>query len=77
MPSEPIEIPSEMVMVLKITALPPAELMPFSVSSASLLMCILHGVTIDQVDAIPTCGLLKSSFLNPTGYSMALEAALS
>jgi hypothetical protein len=31
-PSEPIEIPSEMVMVLKITPLPPAELTPFSAS---------------------------------------------
>jgi hypothetical protein len=44
---------SEMVMVLKITPLPPAELTPFSASSASLLMCILQGVTIDQVEAIP------------------------
>jgi hypothetical protein len=31
-----------MVMVLKITPLPPAELTPFSASSASLLMCINH-----------------------------------
>ena len=54
MPSEPIEMPSEMVIVLKITALPPAELTPFSASSASLLICILQGVTIDQVEAIPT-----------------------
>ena len=53
-PSEPIEIPSEMVIVLKITPLPPALFTPFSASLAKSLMCILHGVTIDQVDAMPT-----------------------
>ena len=53
-PSEPIEIPSEIVMVLKITPFPPALLTPFSASLAKSLICILHGVTIDQVEAIPT-----------------------
>ena len=53
-PSDPIDIPSETVIVLKITALPPALLMPFSALSARVFMCILQGVTIDQVDAIPT-----------------------
>ena len=53
-PSEPIEIPSEIVIVLNITAFPPAELTPISASSAKSLICILQGVTIDQVDAIPT-----------------------
>ena len=53
-PSDPIEIPSDMVIVLKITPLPPALLTPFSASLAKSLICMLHGVTIDQVDAIPT-----------------------
>ena len=67
MPSDPIEMPSEIVIVLKTTAFPPALFTPFSASLAKSLICILHGVTIDQVDAIPTCGFLKSSFLKPTG----------
>ena len=40
-------------------------------------MCILHGVTMLQVDAIPTIGFEKSSGLNPTGYSIARLGALS
>src|SRR2546429_405607 len=59
-PSLPMEIPSEMVMVLKTMALPPAALAPLSASSASLSMCILHGVTLLQVEAMPMMG-----FLNP------------
>ena len=45
MPSVPIEIPSEMVMVLKITAFPPASFAPAAASLASSSMCMLHGVT--------------------------------
>ena len=55
MPSVPIEIPSEMVMVLKMTPLPPPSLTPFSVCRASLSMCMLQGVTMLQVDAMPIC----------------------
>ena len=41
-------------------------------------MCMLHGVTMLQVEAMPTCGLEKSSSLKPTGYSIArLGARLS
>jgi hypothetical protein len=65
-PSVPIEIPSEMVMVLKMTALPPAASAPFADSLARRSMWMLQGVTCDQVDAMPIFGLEKSSFLNPT-----------
>ena len=59
-PSVPIEIPSEMVIVLKIVALPPAASIPRAASRASWSMCILHGVTMLHVEATPICGLLKS-----------------
>ena len=66
-PSLPIEMPSEIVIVLKIIALPPASLAPASASSASLSMCMLHGVTWPHVEAMPMSGFLKSSGLKPTG----------
>jgi hypothetical protein len=37
----------------------------------------LQGVTMLQVDAIPICGLLKSSSLKPTGRSIARLAERS
>src|SRR5258708_8780198 len=40
-------------------------------------MCMLHGVTIDHVLAIPTCDFLKSSRANPTAWSIARLAARS
>jgi hypothetical protein len=40
-------------------------------------MCILQGVTIDHVLAIPTCGFAKSSRLKPTACSIARLAARS
>ena len=40
-------------------------------------MCILHGVTILHVEAIPTCGLEKSLSSNPTARNIALEGACS
>ncbi len=66
-PSVPIEMPSETVIVSKIIALPPAALAPASASRASWSICMLQGVTMLQVDAIPTRGFLKSSGLKPTG----------
>ena len=66
-PSVPMEMPSEMVMVLKMTALPPALSMPIADSRARVSICMLHGVTMLQVDATPTIDLLKSLSLNPTG----------
>ena len=53
-PSVPIDIPSDIVIVLKIIPLPPVEFTPFSASRANLSMCILQGVTLAHVDAIPT-----------------------
>src|SRR6202012_3536030 len=67
MPSLPIDMPSEIVMVLKMIALPPTAFEPFSDSSASLSMCMLHGVTLLHVEAMPMMGLVKSSFVKPTG----------
>ena len=46
-------------------------------ASASLSMCMLHGVTMLQVEAMPICGFLKSSLLKPTACSMARLGARS
>ncbi|MNC73229.1 hypothetical protein D3C75_1243920 [compost metagenome] len=70
-------MPSEMVMVLKITPLAPAAFAPFSASIASLSMCMLQGVTMAQVEAMPICGFLKSSSVKPTARSMARAGAAS
>jgi hypothetical protein len=53
-PCVPIEIPSEIVIVLKIVALPPAESTPKAASRASWSICMLHGVTMLHVEAMPT-----------------------
>src|ERR1700722_634226 len=71
MPSEPIEMPSETVMVLKMMALAPARFAPASASMANWSMWALQGVTMLQVEAMPMIGFLKSSALKPTAYSMA------
>ena len=76
-PSVPIEIPSEMVMVLKITGLPLAIAAPSAALSANLSMCMLQGVTMLQVDAIPTWGFLKSASSNPTARSIERLGARS
>src|SRR5690606_6787295 len=76
MPSVPLAMPSEMVMVLKITPLPPAASAPRAASSARPLMCMLHGVTLLQVEAMPICGFLKSSSVKPTARSIARPGAL-
>ena len=72
-----MEMPSEIVMVLKMTALPPASLAPSAASRANSSMCMLQGVTWLQVEAIPICGLRKSSGWNPTAWSIARVGALS
>ena len=72
-----MEMPSEIVMVLNSTPLPPAASTPLTDSLASLSMCMLHGVTMLHVEAIPTMDFLKSSFENPTGWSMARLGARS
>ena len=77
MPGEPIEMPSLMVMVLKVIAFAAASSAPIAAASASSLMCTLHGVRLLQVEAMPTWGLEKSASVNPTAWSMALAAAFS
>ena len=77
MPGEPIEIPSETVIVLNVTALPPASSAPMAAASARSLMCVLQGVKLLQVDAIPTWGFWKSLSVKPTACNIARAAALS
>src|SRR5258705_3238425 len=71
MPGDPIEIPSDTVIVLKVTLLPPA----LSAASAAILarpsICMLQGVRLLHVEAMPTWGLRKSSSTKPTARSMA------
>ncbi len=70
-------MPSETVIVPKMIALPPAAFAPASASRASWSMCMLQGVTMLQVDAMPTTGFLKSSSLKPTARSMERFGARS
>ena len=56
MPGVPMEIPSETVIVLNTTPLPPAASADCAASCASPSMCMLQGVTMLQVDAMPICG---------------------
>ena len=53
MPSVPMEMPSEMVMVLKMMLFPPAASTPLADSLAKRSMCMLQGVTMLQVLAMP------------------------
>ena len=75
MPGEPIEMPSDTVMVLNSTPLPPAASAPAAAARASTSMCMLQGVTLAHVEAMPICGRLKSASLNPTARSMARAGA--
>ncbi len=71
MPSVPIEIASDTVMVLKITGLAPAPLTPSAAWRASASMCTLHGVTWLHVEQTPTCDFAKSARVKPTACSIA------
>ena len=64
-------MPSDTLMVLNCTGFAPPVVTPAWTSSASPLMCMLHGVTMLHVDAMPTCGNLKSPLLKPTARSIA------
>ena len=75
MPSVPIEIPSETVIVLNVTALHPELLTESSTISAREFRCILHGVTLAPSEAIPTIDFSKSSSLNPAPRNIDLDAA--
>ena len=76
-PSVPIEMPSDTVMVLNTTALPLASSAPAAAFCASWSMCILHGVTRLQVEAMPICGLRKSPSSNPSARSIERLGARS
>ena len=58
MPSEPMEMPSETVMVLKMMALPPASLAPFSASQRQLV-----NVHVARRDHAPGGGDADDGFL--------------
>src|SRR5687767_9543347 len=66
-------MPSDTVMVLNRTPLPPAASAPASASDASSLMCTLQGVRLAQVEATPICGFWKSASWNPTARNMARD----
>ena len=70
-----MDIPSETVIVLKRTPLQSEASIDPSTSSANSFICILHGVTFDHVDAIPTNGFEKSAVSKPTPLSIEREAA--
>ncbi len=76
-PSVPMEMPSETVMVLKMIALPPAASAPPAASRARRSICMLQGVTMLQVEAMPIWDFLKSRLVNPTACSMARLGARS
>src|SRR6187397_2189576 len=66
-------MPSDTVMVLNNTPLPPAASAPASASVARSLMWILQGVRLAQVEATPICGFWKSASWNPTARSIARD----
>src|SRR5262245_41751957 len=68
-------MPSDTVIVLNSTLFAPAASAPAPASRASTSMCMLHGVTMLHVDAIPTWGLAKSASLKPTARSIARAGA--
>src|SRR5271163_3307502 len=70
MPGVPMLMPSDTVMVPKMMDFPPAASAPAAVSRASWSMCMLHGVTMLQVEAMPTMGFAKSASPKPTARSM-------
>src|ERR1017187_2653168 len=66
MPSVPIEMPSEIAMVLHSRGTPPAARTPSLILAASRCRCALQGIASVQVLATATSGLLcKSSSLSP------------
>src|ERR1700685_2835913 len=71
MPGVPIAMPSATVMVPKVSAFAPCASTPAAAHVASSSICMLQGVKLLQVDAIPTCGLSKSPSVNPTARSIA------
>jgi hypothetical protein len=71
MPSVPIEMPSETVMVPNILGMAPAFFNAASAREASGPMPTLQGVMVLCAFATPTMGLTKSFSPNPTARSKA------
>src|SRR5271154_1639830 len=71
MPGVPIAMPSATVMVLKVIAFAPCASTPAAAKRASSSICMLQGVKLLHVEAMPTCGLSKSPSVNPTARNMA------
>src|ERR1700727_3100189 len=70
MPGVPMEIPSDTVIVLKVTAFAPAPSAPAATRRVRSSICILQGVKLLHVDATPTCGFSKSASPKPTARSI-------
>ncbi len=67
MPSCPIEMPSDTVIVPNSSATPPARRTPSLAAAVSRRIDMLHGVISFHDDAMPTCGLSQSSSVRPDG----------
>ncbi len=76
MPSVPMEMPSEIAMVLHSSGTPPAARTPSLILAASRCRCALQGIASVQVLATATSGLLcKSSSVSPTDRKYERAAA--
>ena len=77
MPSWPMAMASDTVMVLKVSGTAPASRTPALAAMASLSRWMLQGVTSFQDDATPTWGRSKSSSVKPTARSIDRAGARS
>ena len=76
-PSWPIEIPSDTEMVPNCIGKPPAAITPFFDAFAKRSNERLQGVISFQDEAIPICGLAKSSSFIPTARNIPRAGARS
>ena len=76
-PSWPIEIPSDTEIVPNCIGKPPASMTPLREAFAKRSSERLHGVISFHDEAIPICGLAKSSSFIPTARSMPRAGARS
>ncbi len=77
MPTWPIEMPSETLIVPNSSGYPPAACTPSLTAFASRSSDRLHGVISFQLDATPICGFTQSSSPIPTARSMPRLAVAS
>ena len=76
-PSWPIEMPSDTVIVPNSIGNPPASRTPRLTCSASVRSVMLHGVISFHELAMPICGLAQSSSVIPTARSIARDRRLA